>query len=302
MNDDFSPRLTAMRDALVAEVDRAGAPGAAPARHRRPTRATVLAVLAAFVVGGGLTGGLTAAALPGADPDAAIETGLAVSARYQVEEGNHAQLLGTPVFGIARGDRTLTLTDRPAGADAVAVMWTCLDPADVRVEVDGARVDIGDRCLPSTEEVQRIPWTLHPVGGSGDVSVAVVSPGPARSAVWASWVHRATVAGPSRQQDAETSDGVVTLQEYTTAFNRLEACLAQAGQELGDVSLSWYRDGLWQPSPGGTGPWYLYSTPSEGSEVFDTQCYPREFSDVDGIWQGEHPMPEDPPAQPTTGG
>ncbi len=30
MNDDFSPRLTAMRDALVAEVDRTGAPGTAP--------------------------------------------------------------------------------------------------------------------------------------------------------------------------------------------------------------------------------------------------------------------------------
>lgn len=298
MNDDISPRLTAMRDALVAEVDRTGAAGAAPVRRRRPTRATVLAVLAAFAVGGGLTGGLTAAALPGADPDAVVETELATSARGLVEEANHATLLGASVFGVAHGDRTLTLRDRPAGADAVAVMWTCLDPADVRVAIDGTRADVGDRCLPSTQDVQRIPWHLQPTTG-GDVTVTVTSDGPARSAVWASWVRRATIAEPSPQQDAETADGVVTLQEYTTAFNRLQACMAQAGHPMGVVPLTYFADGIWSSTPGGDGPWYQYGVPSGGVEVFDVDCSPREFDQVDALWQGEHPEPYEPPVDPT---
>lgn len=298
MNDDFSPRLTAMRDAMVAEVDRSGTPGTAPVPRRRPTRGTVLAVLAAFVVGGGLTGGLTAAALPGADPDAAVETQLATSARYQVEESNHATVLGTPTFLVTHGDRIITLDDRPRGADAITVSWTCLDRADLRVAVDGTRVDVGDPCLPSTEDVDRTSWSMTPVDGPGNSTVTLSGSGPARYAVWVSWVQRATIAEPSPQQDAETADGVVTLQEYTTAFNRLQACMAQAGHPMGEVPLTYFADGLWSSTPGGDGPWYQYGIASESVEAFDTQCYPREFDDVDTIWQGEHPMPYEPPVDP----
>lgn len=299
MNDDFSPRLTTMRDALVAEVDRSGAPGTAPVRRRRPTRGAVLAVLAAFVVGGGLTGGLTAAALPGADPDAAVESELSTSARYQVEEGNHATVLGTPTFLVTHGDRTITLGDRPHGADAVTVTWTCLDRSDLRVAVDGTRVDVGDPCLPSTEEIDRMPWSMTAVDGSGNSTVTISGSGSARYAVWASWVQRATIAEPSPQQDAETADGVVTLQEYTTAFNRLQACMAQAGHPMGVVPLTYFADGIWSSTPGGDGPWYQYTVAEGGGEVFDVDCYPREFDQVDALWQGEHPEPYEPPVDPS---
>jgi hypothetical protein len=101
--------------------------------------------------------------------------------------------------------------------------------------------------------------------------------GAARYAVWISWAKAGVFAEPSPQQDAETADKVITLSEYTTAFNRLEACMAQAGHPMADVPLS--------------GSWYDYSTPAGGIAAFDTQCYPREFQNVDDLWQTEHPMP-----------
>ena len=295
MNDDISPRLTAMRDALVAEV------GGAPRRPHRPSRAAVLTAAAAFLVGGGLTGGLTAAALPGADPDAAVESALATSSRYTVEDTDHGELLGAPVFRVGHGDTTIELGKRPVGADRVALSWTCLDAGVFHVSVAGGADDARGECTPGSSRTAGDGSTrsdVLPAPATGPARVTVSGGGSARWAVWASWAKAPTIAAPSALQDAETADGVVSQQEYSTAFNRLEACLAQAGQTTGVVPLSWYRDGLWTSTPGGAGPWYLYSTPSEGSEVFDTQCYPREFERVDEIWQAEHPMPEDPPAQP----
>lgn len=289
MNDDFSPRLTAMRDALVAEIDRTGAPGTTPARRRRPTRATVLAALAAFVVGGGLTGGLTAAALPGADPDSAVETALSISARYQIEEVDHASVLGDPTFVVGHGDRTTTVIDPPRGADALTVAWTCLDAGTFRVEVDG--IPVGDEsCAPARAGQDPVTVGLLPITNEA-ATVTVTGAGPARWALWTSWTQRATIAEPSPQQDAETQDGVVTLQEYTTAFNRLQACMAQAGHPMAVVPLTYSEDGLWTSTPGGDGPWYQYGVASESVEVYDTQCYPREFEAVDTIWQTEHPQP-----------
>lgn len=298
MNDDISPRLTAMREALVAEVAHTGGP--AP-RRRRPSRGTVAAVVAAFLAGGALTGGLTAAALPGSDPDAAVQSSLATTTRYMVEETNHGRILGAPRFSVAHGRTALTLTDRPAGADRVTVAWACLDGSAPTVEVDGHPAEgtvCGRRDDPSSEA---IGWALSPVAASGATTVTLSAADASRYAVWVSWARAPRNSAPSALQDAETADGVVTQDEYTTAFNRLVACQAQAGQPMGDVPLSWYADGVWNRTGRGTGPWYLYATPSAGSEVFDTQCYPREFGAVDAIWQGEHPMPEDPPVDPAAG-
>lgn len=293
-DDERSPRLTAMRDALVAEV--ASTPAAHVRGRRRPTRTTVAAVVVAFLVGGGLTGGLTAAALPGSDPDTAVQASLGATTRYMVEDVNHGRLLGTPTFRVTHGDAALTLSSRPSGADRVAVAWACLDGSSPTVEVGGHRVEgttCGRRDDPTSEQ---IGWALAVAPASGDAAVSVSADDADRYGVWVSWARSPQIARPSAQQEAETADGVVTLDEYRTAFNRLLACQAQAGQPMGDDALSWYADGLWNGEGRGTGPWFLYATPSAGSEVFDTQCYPREFGAVDTIWQGEHPMPEDPPA------
>lgn len=297
MNDDISPRLTAMRDALVTEVAATSTAGRAPRRHR-PTRGTIAAVVAAFLIGGAVTGGITAAALPGTDPDVAVESTLSTTARYMVEDTNHGAVLGQPAFRVSHGDTTVTLGGRPDGADRVVVAWLCLDGDEPTVTVDGqpeVRTGCGRRDDPSSDPVR---WSMSPVAAAGPATVTVSGADTDRYALWISWARAPRIAAPSALQDAETADGVVTLSEYTTAFNRLVACQAQAGQPMGDVPLTWYADGTWNGTGHGTGPWYLYATPSEGSAVFDTQCYPREFEAVDAIWQAEHPMPEDPPAQP----
>lgn len=299
MNDDISPRLAAMREALVTEVETTAT--TAPTRHRLPTRGTIVAMVAAFLVGGALTGGLTAAALPGSDPDAAIENSLGTTTRYMVEDVNHGAVLGTPTFRTAHGDSSVTLSHRPSGADRVAVGWACTGGDAPIVEVAGEPVAgtvCGDR---GDATAQQTGWALSEVPSAGDVTVTFAAGGTDRYAVWVSWARAPRLASASAQQQAETADGVVTLDEYRTAFNRLLACQAQADQPIGDTPLSWYADGLWNTAGHGSGPWYLYSTPSTAIETFDTQCFPREFADVDAIWQGEHPMPEDPPAAPTAG-
>lgn len=299
MNDDISPRLAAMREALVTEVTTTAT--TTTTRHRFPTRGTIVAVVTAFVVGGALTGGLTAAALPGSDPDAAVESSLATTTRYMVEDANHGSVLGTPTFRTAHGNSSTTLTHRPSGADRVAVAWACAAGNAPIVEVAREPV-LGTGCGGRggvTE--QQIGWALSEVPSSGDVTVSFTAGDTDRYALWVSWARAPRPAAPSEQQQAETEDGVVTLDEYRTAFNRLVACQAQADQPMGDVPLSWYADGAWNTAGHGIGPWYLYSTPSTGSEAFDTQCYPREFADVDAIWQGEHPMPEDSPGVSTGG-
>lgn len=303
MNDNpISPRLASMRDALIGEVDSLGAGEKPRRRLRKPSRGAAAAVAGAFLLGSALTGGLTAAAFAGPDADALIETSLATSTRYQVEVSNYGALLGTPAFEVAQGQSTLSLGTRPAGADRVAYTWQCLDSGTITVTVNGTTASDPVSCTPSSGEQTDSTgsqWNMRPVT-SGKASIEVSSEGSARYAVWASWAKAASIATPSAQQQDETADGVVTLTEYTAAFNRLEACSAQAGHPMSNVPLSWFSDGVWTGEPGGTGPWYLYSTPSDGLETFDTQCYPREFQDVDDLWQTEHPMPADPPAQPTS--
>jgi len=290
VNDDISPRLTAMREALVTEVTTTAT---TKARHRPPTRGTIVAVVTAFVVGGALTGGLTAAAFPGSDPDAAVQSSLATTTRYMVEDTNHGSVLGTPTFRTAHGSSSTTLTHRPSGADRVAVAWACTAGNAPTVEVAGTAV-VGTVCGGGGDSPgQEIGLALSDVPSSGDVTVSFTAGDTDRYALWVSWARAPRLAAPSAQQQAETADGVVTLDEYRTAFNRLVACQAQADQPIGDVPLSWYGDGAWNTAGHGIGPWYLYSTPTAGSETFDTQCSPREFADVDAIWQGEHPMPED---------
>ena len=298
-DDDLSPRLTAMRNALIADVDASRTTGRAGTtmRHRRPTRAAVAAVVGAFLVGSGVTGALTAAALPGGDDD--LERDLATTTRYGVVETNHGALVGRPAFSEGQGDLRVPLGPPPAGGDRVTFSWTCLTPGTVSVRIDDQVVWEPTACQPDRPGATTTTapsWTMVAPPGTGQEAVTLaLTTGSARVAVWASWARAPRIAEPSAQQAAETADGVVTLDEYTAAFNRLQACSAQAGTPMGVVPLTWVADGLWtgRPTPGATGPWYLYSTPSSGLAAFDTQCYPREFADVDGIWQTEHPMPED---------
>ncbi|BDZ50671.1 hypothetical protein GCM10025867_29120 [Frondihabitans sucicola] len=236
-------------------------------------------MVAAFVVGGALTGGLTAAAAAGSGDQSSVESLMATTARYDVEAMNHGRLLGEPRFETFQGTSDIRVSAAPPGANRLVVSFQCLDPATYAQRLDGAVVSTPVRCgtesnvTPSTKN----PWTnIYQPAAGGTQTVTVEAPGDARYAVWVSWMKAAVLAEPSAQQAAETADGKVTFEEYTNAFNRLQACMAEAGFPEAVVPFADEH--------------YGYTVPGDGATAFDTRCYPREFQDVDTLWQGEHPQ------------
>lgn len=265
-------RLSRIRDALVAQVE------SVPTRRRRPHRSTVVAVVSAFVVGGALSGGLTAAAAAGSGDRNAVESLMATTARYDAESVNHGRLLGQPTFAIAKGTSELHLGTPPARADAVTIAFQCLDPGSFSQRLSTGMVSSAQACGVSTEvepSTTTPTSSTYPLPSRKPVQLTIDGSGTARYAVWVSWTKTAEIAEPSAQQEQETADGRVTFAEYTTAFNRLQACMAEAGHPMGVVPFADQR--------------YAYAYASDGSVAFDTQCYPREFQDVDTLWQDEHP-------------
>lgn len=281
MNDDeLSPRLLAMREALAAQVDGSGRPGTDRPRRIRPRKSTVIAVVTAFVVGGALTGGLTAAAAAGNDSgdSSALETQMATAARYDISQSNHGTLVGEPHFELTSGTTELALGTPPAGADAVEIVFQCLDPGTFTQKLTGAPVGTVGPCGVSTTESPSttIPnATGYRLTSRGAQKYTVASGGSARFAAYVSWARFPKIADMSAQQEDEVADGTVTLAEYETAFQRLQACMAEAGYPEAVVPLSGDR--------------YDYAVPEAGIVAFDTRCYPREFEKVDGLWQSAHP-------------
>lgn len=265
-DDAPTERLSRIRDALVERVE------TAPARRRRPHRSTVVAVVTAFVVGGALTGGLTAAAAAGSGDQSAVESLMATTARYDMSETTHGRLVGAPVFQQLSGPAEIRLPSRPAGADAIEVVFTCTDPGTFSQRWGSLPVGEAGPCTVGSPDAA----AYRSVSGTGR-SFTVSGPDSARYAVWISWARFPTLARASAQQDAETADGKATFAEYTTAFNRLQACMAEAGHPMGIVPFADER--------------YDYAYASDGSVAFDTECYPREFEAVDTLWQNEHPVP-----------
>ena len=71
------------------------------------------------------------------------------------------------------------------------------------------------------------------------------------------------------------SDGVVTADEYATAFGRFSACMAAAGHPLGSVDQ-------------GTVVYNYEVTEDANSDGTYTRCYDSEFMQVDASWQVAH--------------
>ncbi|GAA4681796.1 hypothetical protein [Frondihabitans cladoniiphilus] len=266
-----SPRLSRMRDALIADVE------AQPFRRRSPRRRTIVGVTSAFVVAGALSGGLTAAAAVTALAPDPAEGLIAATATYALTDATHGTLVGTPVYRTGSGHGVIDLGVPPAGADAVAIGFQCLEPGTFSQKLGDAPSVIPGDC---GDDASTAPSTKNPEGqvmgltSRGDLTYTI--DGSARWALWISWGKLPTQAGASSSQVDAVADGQVTRAEYVIAFNRYEACMAQAGFEIN------------APDNGGT---FEYGIPGAGLAVSDTTCYPREFAQVDAIWQTEHPGP-----------
>lgn len=258
-------RADRMRTAIIAMVD------ASPyGRPRRGRRMTVL-VSCVSVVAGLLAGGGISAAAFASSGAPNLQSDLQNDARYNVGE-NYGKLVGQPHFIQTAGKTTIDLGKAPSGATLVEITFQCLDPGVFTQTIDGDRHD--EKCTASES---RVPSTHnaeaqgYPVAAGGTHTVSVDSHGTDRYAVLVSWVRRAVLATPSAQQQLELSDGKITLDEYVEAFNRFEGCMAEAGHPMGVVPLT---DGL-----------FHYGLPEAAEAASDTQCYPREFEDVDIAWQ-----------------
>jgi hypothetical protein len=249
-------RDDALRALLVDRVGRS-------ARRRRWLVPTI--GVGAFVVAGGLTAGalvgtgLLQQTLAPEDARALVETGAA----------GDVTLLGAPVVRVSDGATSLTLPDRPSGAHHVAVGLQCAPPGTATVTV-GADEGDGE---PTTADCGT-SITL-PVGSSaGERPVVRVDHAGSPMTVWTSWARPDPVPGPSPEQQAALEDGVVTRSEYVAAWDRYVGCMRASGHPI-DL-------GPEQPVV------FAIGIPVEANQA-DSRCGASELSDVDSMWQNEHP-------------
>lgn len=246
-----TPRDRALRALLVDRVERS-------VRRRRWLVPTV--GIGAFVAAGALTAGalvgtgLLQQSLAPEDAAALVGTGAA----------GDVTLLGAPVARVSDGPTSLTLPGRPSGAEHVAVGLQCAPTGTASVTVAGG--------APTTADCGTSVVLPVRADAAGRQTVRVEHEGP--MTVWASWARPDPVPGPSPQQQAALEDGVVTRSEYVAAWDRYVGCMRASGHpvDLGPEQPVVFAIGI----------------PVEAVQA-DGRCGPSELSDVDSMWQSEHP-------------
>jgi hypothetical protein len=268
----FSPRLEGLRDAIATTVSADG-------YSRKPrTRKTVFAAVGAFALAGALSGSLTAAAASSSNANNAME-GLMQTVATANLNSIGGKLTGPSRFEILSGNSVVDPGVRPHGANAIEVSFQCVDPGTFSQYVTGTAASTP---LPCTSDKMTIPSTTNPqpttyrITGSSKTTLTTKGTDGARYAVWVSWAKVPGRTQMSAQQAADVADGVVTPTEYVSAYNRFDACMAEAGYPQIVVPEA--------GTPLTHGPNY---DPRE-SIVADTVCYPREFEQVDTLWQDAH--------------
>jgi hypothetical protein len=268
----FSPRMEGLRDAIAATV---AADGYAPKPGRRKA---VFAAIGAFAVAGALTGGLTAAAASSTDANNAMEGLMRTVATSNVDSIG-GSLIGPARFELLSGNSVIDPGPRPTSANALEVSFQCVNPGTFTQHITGTPVPSS---LPCTAEKMTLPSTINPqattyqVPGPGAATLATTGTGAAKYAVWLSWAKVPSHTPMSAQQAADIADGTITPAEYVSAYNRFDACMAEAGFPQTTIPAA--------GTPFSHGPNY---DPKE-QIVSDTVCYPREFEQVDTLWQAAH--------------
>jgi hypothetical protein len=260
-----SDRTDALRRALVTTVD------AAPFQRRTPRRWTIVAAIAAFALAGAATGGAVAATRAGGGELTPEQLANAGAGMRQQAVGTRAELFGEEFLVEASGATTIDLGERPAGAEAIATSFACVDAGDYEVQLDGDFF-MGFGCLETD---------TRPGGGSSTISLVAAGThslkitGPGRFIVWAQWATEDPIPPSSTAQTLAMADGVITRDEYLAGFDRFVACMMGAGYHVDGgnreaVILS-------------------YATPGAAFDHgTDERCYQPEFGDIDMTWQIAH--------------
>lgn len=258
--EQMTPRDEAIERVLIAMAE-------LPPR-RTPWWRSLLAIAGAFAIGGAVTGFLTAGAFAGwtptPDPDDQRASTMRTFALYAAEASTP---LGTPHYYSGTGHMTIGLGEKPAGAVRIVYSFWCLGAGQLSLSVDTGPTN-STKCTP--EPAQPVSEVAN-VQGGGTHTLSVTGTG--KYAVWVSWIHQPATAKSSDAQQAAVADGVITRIEYVQAYARLQGCMAQAGFPLSNAPADEVVFG--------------YTLRSEALAAFDVDCYPREFQDVDTMWQGQ---------------
>lgn len=265
LDQTSSARDEALRAMLVHKADAEPV----PSRTQMPRRSLV-ATIAAFTVVGGLAGGAVSAVALSNDQPGTTVISVDTSVRQAVM--GDAKPLGTPFTYSGSGDAVLQLGTPPEGATDFIYNLRCLAASTYVTILDG---DEGTRTTTACDQ----DAASSPFGGGGSQlavtdsdSHSLTINSSAAYSIWGTWAAEPTPATPSATQTLALADGVVTREEYVTAYERFSACMSEAGFPLAFADMDQTV--------------IEYST-SQASEAdgASSRCYLREFEQVDIAWQ-----------------
>ncbi len=246
-------------DSVLAEMVRA---------ESRPSRSRRLRwglSIGSFAAAGVLAGSLTAGALAIPASNAAqLQDQMVTFAAYQLNDGT---LVGSPLFEQSSGPRTIAVPPRPADGDQIVVGLWCLGSRSASVDLGGSTVT--SECHG---HAAKVPEVVRSVDQDSPFPTVRVE-GDSSYAIFISWYKQAPNASASAAQKAAVADGVVTRQEYLDGYARLVGCMGQAGFEMGSLPANEVV--------------LHYALTEAQRPTFDHECYPREFEQIDVIWQGQ---------------
>lgn len=262
MSTDRIPRdHSALRRELVATVT------ATSHRTRSVRRGSVVALVAAFTIVGGLGGGALSAVAQAASEQPTVFDVEAAGLSF----AGAAQLFGSPVILAGRGDSIIEMGTPPAGATSVAMAINCLTPGDIRTSLNGtdqAFLTCDTELRPSVGGMA----TYYDLDGSADQSFTIDADQSSEYVVWASWANPPEKAEPSASQRDDLEDGQITRAEYESAFDRFAQCMTEAGYPVIGIDRSETV--------------IRYSTSSAATEAgVEAVCYDSEFAKTDEVWQ-----------------
>ena len=233
---------------------------------RRSSRARWTISVSAFATAGVLAGALTAGALVAPAAGASqLEAAMANVASTYTYDG---PLLGEPIFVQGGGRRDVTMPAKPKGANAIIVSIQCLSAGPATVLAKGDQL-VASQCENGAADTSDV-YEFIP---GEKLATTFAIDGLGSYAFWASWYAYPPAAPQSAAQKAAVADGVITRQEYVAGWQRLAACVAQAGFDMVPPSTDVVE--------------YPVGVSSETQAVYDHDCWPREYKRVDEIWQQE---------------
>lgn len=259
-------RDEALRAMLVDTAD-----SAVTRRPRtRMTRRSLVATVAAFTLAGALTGGAVSAVALSNDPSGTTVVDVDTTARLATV--GDATPLGTPFTFTGTGNAVLELGTPPEGATDFIYRLNCPAQGSFVTMLDSDETTRSTTTCDSEAASSSFGGSGSQFAVAGDEAHTFSIQSSAQYSIWGTWAAEPTPPTPSAAQTAALADGVVSREEYVTAYQRFSACMSEAGFPLAFVDLDKTV--------------IEYSTTQESeTDGASPRCYGREFGQIDSTWQ-----------------